>query len=260
MNPRVLTIALLVFTIVLSGLLTSLGCSAPNTNTITRAKAAIIDQLHTRHPNQAFIEQTTQYLEDYGFEVDVCRGDAVTVDLYRKLPTFGYKLIIFRVHSGLLGVDPKVTNRTWLFTAEPYSEMRHVTEQLTEQLTYARVNEDEPWIFALSAKFITRSMEGQFNKTAIIMMGCDCLHFRDLAQAFIQKGASTYIAWDFSVGVNYVDDATTALIEKLCLKELTLGTAVAKTMNEKGPDPKHGSVLKYYPLQTGAKTLRQLIK
>lgn len=260
MKPTELAVALLVFTAVLSGLFTIFGCSALTTNTSTRAKAAIIDQLYTRHPNQVFIDQTTQYLEDYGFEVDVYRGDAVKVDLYRELPTYGYKLIIFRVHSGLLGVDPKVTNRTWLFTAEPYSELRHVTEQMSDELTYARISEHEPWIFAVSAKFITQSMKEQFNKTAIIMMGCDCFHFRDLAQAFIQKGASTYMAWDFSVGVNYVDDATTALIENLCLKELTLGTAVAKTMNEKGPDLKHGSVLKYYPPQTGAKTLRQLIK
>jgi hypothetical protein len=35
-------------------------------------------------------------------------------------------------------------------------------------------------------------MEGTFKDTAIIMMGCDCLHFQDMAQAFIEKGASTY--------------------------------------------------------------------
>ncbi len=97
-------------------ILTSLGlilfgaCSTPNSE--VESKAAIIDQLYDLQPNPAFIEQTTQYLQDYGFEVDLYQGDAVTVDFYRKLPTYGYKLIIFRVHSGLLGVDPKVTNRT----------------------------------------------------------------------------------------------------------------------------------------------------
>jgi len=224
------------------------------------ARAAIIDQLYNLQPNKAFIEQTTQYLEDYGFEVDLYQGDAVTVDLYRKLPTYGYKLIIFRVHSGLLGVDPKVTNRTWLFTAEPYSKTRHVTEQLTDQVTYAKAYDDASWVFAISAKFVTQSMEEQFSNTSIIMMGCDCLHFKDLAQAFTQMGASTYIAWDVSVMLDYVDDTTTSLIEKLCSEELTIEVAVAQTMEEKGPDSDFGAVLRYYPWQSGAKTLRQLIE
>ena len=251
-------IALVMLILALPGLVLFGACSAPSPK--LEARAAIIDQLYTLQPNPAFIHETTQKLEDFGFEVDVYRGNDVTVALYRKLPTYGYKLIIFRVHSGLLGVDPRVTNRTWLFTAEPYSKTRHVTEQLTDQVTYAKTRDDAPWIFAISAKFISWSMEGQFANTAIIMMGCDCLHFKDLAQAFIRKGASTYIAWDVSVILGYVDDATTTLIEKLCSEELTIAAAVAQTMDEKGPDPDYGAVLKYYPRQSGAKTLRQVIE
>jgi len=242
----------------LPGLILFGACSTPNPE--VESKAAIIDQLYNLQPNEAFIEQTTQYLEDYGFEVDLYQGDAVTVDLYRKLPTYGYKLIIFRVHSGLLGVDPKVVNRTWLFTAEPYSKTRHVTEQLTDQVTYAKTRDDAPWIFAISAKFITQSMEEQFANTAIIMMGCDCFHFKDLAEAFIEQGASAYIAWDVSVLLGYVDDATTTLIEKLCSEELTIVAAVAQTMDEKGPDPDYGAVLKYYPPASANKTLRRVIE
>jgi len=251
-------IVLAVLVLGMPGLFLFGACSASTPK--LEARAAIIDQLCALQPNRAFIEQTTQELADYGFKVDVYRGDAVTVNLFRKLPTYGYKLIIFRVHSGLLGVDPKVINRTWLFTAEPYSKTRHVTEQLTDQVTYAKVYDDDPWIFAISAKFVAQSMEGQFDNTAIVMMGCDCLHFKDLAQAFIEKGASTYIAWDISVLLDYVDDATSTLIEKLCSEELTIAAAVAQTMDEKGPDPDFGAVLKYYPRQSGAKTLRQLIE
>ncbi len=64
--------------------------------------------------------------------------------------------------------------------------------QLTSQVTYAKTRGDAPWVFAISAKFVTESMEGTFKDTAIMMMGCDCLHFQDMAQAFIEKGASTY--------------------------------------------------------------------
>ena len=257
MMKRSLYIALAVLILGLPGLTIFSACSAPRPE--PGPKAAIIDQLGTLLPNQAFIEQATRELEEYGFKVDVYPGDAVTVDLYRELPAYGYKLILFRVHSGLLGVDPKVTNRTWLYTNEPYSKTSHLVEQFDDQVTYARTNDDAPWCFAVSAKFIDKSAEGQFDDTAIIMLGCDALHFEDVAQAFIQRGASTYVAWDASVMLDYVDDATLFLVEKLCSDELTVKEAVAQTMVEKGPDSIYGSVLKYYPGQSALKTLSQLI-
>jgi len=234
------------------------ACSAPSPESET--KAAIIDQLGVHFPNQVLIEQMTNTIKEYGLKVDVYSGDNVTVDLYRKLPALGYKLIIFRVHSGLLGVDPKVINRTWLYTNEPYSKTGHLVEQLDEQVTYARTHEDAPWCFAVSAEFIEKSAEGQFNDTAIIMMGCDGLHFDDVARAFTDKGASIYIAWDASVMLNYVDDATLVLIKKLCSDGITVKEAVAQTMNEQGHDPNYDSVLGCYPGQSAFQNLNQLIQ
>lgn len=223
-------------------------------------KAAIIDQLYSVQPNQTFIEQTTQELQDYGFEVDVYRGDVVTVDFYRQLPAYGYKLIIFRVHSGLLIGRKDVANRVWLFTSEPYSRMRYFMEQMTGRVTLATTAEDVPSVFAISAEFITQSAKERFTNTAIIMIGCSGFRFEDMAQAFIQKGASTYLAWDASVDLNYVDDATIALVEKLCSEESTIAEAVAETIKEKGPDPSFRAVLQYYPRASANKTLGQLIE
>ena len=241
----------------LPGLLLINACLGPRPE--VEAKAAIIDQICIHRPNEPFIGEVTKELQDYGLEVDVYRGDAVTVDLYRKLPSYGYKLIIFRVHSGSrIGEDVAV--RTWLFTNEPYSKTRHYVEQLTNRVTFTKTQVDAPWMFAISAKFITQSMERQFANTAIIMMGCGVPHLKDLAQAFVEKGASTCLAWNASVHLNYVDGATPVLVEKLCSKELTIAKAVAQTMREKGPDPEYGAMLKYYPLETGDKTLWQLIE
>lgn len=223
-------------------------------------KAAIVDQLYNRRENQAFIEQTTRELKDYGFEVDVYQGDIVTVDFYQKLPTGGYKLIIFRVHSGLLEGREAVADKTWLFTNEPYSRMRHFFKQLNDQVTHATTQYDDTQVFAVSAKFISNSMEGQFNDTTIILMGCAAFHTEDLAQAFIEKGASSYIAWDASIGLNYVDDATTTLLEKLCSEELTIAKAITETMKEKGIDPVGNAVLKYFPQAIAGRTLKQLIE
>ena len=253
-----LGIALVVLILGLPTLTVYGGCSGPAPE--TELKAAIIDQLSVLLPNPSFIEQTTRELEDYGFKVDVYTGNAVTVDLYRELPVYDYKLIVFRVHSGLLGVDPKVTNRTWLYTNEPYSKTSHIVEQLGDQVTFAKTHDDAPWCFAISAEFINESMKSKFNNTAIIMMGCDALHFKDMAQAFIEKGASTYIAWDTSVILDYVDDATPFLIENLCSDELSVKEASARTMAEKGRDPEYDSLLKYYPEQSAQQTLGQLIE
>jgi len=98
-------------------------------------KAAIVDQLYSLQPNEDFISETTEELKNYSFEVDLYQGDDVTVDFYRQLPSYGYKLNIFRAHSGgLLGSKGKTIERTCLFTNEPYSETKHVAEQLSDQL------------------------------------------------------------------------------------------------------------------------------
>jgi len=223
-------------------------------------KAAIIDQLYAfDFPNQEFIEQVTDTLESYGFKVDLYQGDEVTVDFCRNLPRHGHKLIIFRAHSGLIKVHGEAVVKTSLFTAEGYSRTRYVREQLNEELLKASVDEGYPFYFAIDSKFITGRMKGHFDDTVIIVTGCSCLALEDLAQAFIDKGASAYLAWDHTVGLDYVDDATIALIRNLSSERLTVEEAVVKTMEEKGPDPKWGAVLKYYPAQSANKTIAELI-
>jgi len=223
-------------------------------------KAAIIDQLYAfDHPNQEFIEQVTGTLESDGFQVDLYQGDEVTVDLYRRLPEHGYKLIIFRAHSGVIKAEGEAVVKTSLFTSEGYSRTKYVREQLNEELVQAHVGEGYPFYFAIGSKFITDRMKGQFDDTVIVITGCSCLYLQDLARAFIDKGASAYLAWDHTVSLDYVDDATIALIDNLCSEGLTIEGAVAKTMEEKGPDPEWGAVLKYYPAQSGSKTVAELI-
>lgn len=41
-------------------------------------------------------------LEAAGFKVDIYEGKEVSVNFYRELPKYGYRLIIFRAHSGLM--------------------------------------------------------------------------------------------------------------------------------------------------------------
>jgi hypothetical protein len=225
-------------------------------------KAVIVDQLSSLQENNAFVANVTNELEEYGFEVDLYKRDEVDVDLYRQLATRGYKLIIFRAHSGLLAENDVTQDRTVLFTNEQYSQLKYYAEQLNDQLVMARVGEGYPMVFGIPPKFITESMEGQLDDTVVIMMGCSGLFVRDLAEALVDKGASIYVGWNGSVELYYVDEATGYLVEQLCSGNLTIKEAVDSTMYVIGPDPEHKAGLEYYPTypaDNGARTLQELI-
>jgi hypothetical protein len=222
-------------------------------------KAAIIDQLYL-NPNQGFIDQVTQDLKGYGFEVDLYQGKEVTVDLYRQLPAEGYKLILFRAHSGRLALEGEEMGMTFLFTAEPYSWNEHYFEQLGDRLVIADMPYgDYPDVFAINSRFIEKSIDRSFPDTVIIVMGCSGTYLTDLAEAFIEKGASVYIGWSATVRLDHVDKATINLIENLS-GGMTVKEAVTKTMAEVGPDPESKAVLKYHQYEAGNRTITELIK
>ena len=251
-------IALLIAAVVAVALLVSLSSDSHE------LKAAIVDQLYPTCPNPDFTTEVTQELESYGFKVDIYQGN-ITVDFYRNLPAHNYRLIIFRTHSGLIGPSPQDVKGTYLFTNEPYELGKHKEEQLYDELAMAQVTEGSPVVFAIGPKFIANRMIGHFDNTVIIIAGCSCLSEEDvsLAEAFVAKGASVYLAWDGSVGLDYVDNATINLMQHLCATEsdeMTVDQAVRQTYHDVGSDPDYDAVLKYYPAQNGGKTLSELIE
>lgn len=232
----------------------------PSPNNGGELKAVIVDQLSSIRENEDFLGNVTEELEDYGFEVDLYQGVNVTVDFYRQLTAHGYKLIIFRAHSGLLAKDEVTIAQTTLFTNEEYSWSAHYPEQLDDRLVMARVGEGYPMVFGIPPKFISESMKGEFDDAVVIMMGCSGLFLRDLAEAFVDKGASLYVAWNGSVELYYVDEATPHFLRQLCSGNLTIEEAVDSTMDVIGSDPKHKSGLEYYPSEGGDKKLEELIR
>jgi hypothetical protein len=263
-----LVIALGIAGIVIFVRLYPMGQPAPSNG--GQLKAVIVDQLSSVQENDVFVTSVTEELEDYGFQVDLCQGDNVTVDFYRELATHGYKLIIFRAHSGLLERGGEIDMRTVLFTNEAYSESAHPLEQVYEQLTMGGACQGCPMMFGITPEFVRAKsvfdqgtdMDGEFDNTVIIMMGCSGMALLDMAQAFIDKGASMYLAWDRSVDLYYVDNATAYLINQLCSEQLTIRDAVDNTMAAIGPDPNYGANLTFYAPEShnGDKTLEELIK
>lgn len=222
--------------------------SNQNGDHTSQLKAAIIDHLSISQPNQTFYQTSKSILNAAGFSVWYYPGGAhkSDVDFYRDLPKQGFKLIIFRVHSALHAGGE--SDFVVFFTSEEYSSGRYFLDEYYDRLVIAQfhVGEEKKY-FGISPLFVKDAMNGRFDNTIIIVMGCDGLKYTSMAEAFIGKGAKAYISWNGPVGVTHTDLATTRLLQKLFTERHTIGQAVAMTMNEVGSDPTWGSTLLFYP-------------
>ncbi len=213
------------------------------------ARAAIIDQLSLTQPNPDFAEQATGLLQRAGYAVDYYPGEQVTVDFYRDLPARDYRLIVLRTHSALATEqDPtgKTTDKDYvgLFTSDPYDPTTRSQEEEQGLLGPGHYYDGGQEWFVVGPKFIERSMRGRFDKTSVIMMGCDGLKSPLTAQYFLAKGASAFVSWSKPVSAGHTDAATLRLLEKLLVGAVPIADAVAQTAAEVGPDPAYGAELR----------------
>jgi hypothetical protein len=216
-------------------------------------RALIVDQLGSHLTGSGeFIERTTQDLEGAGYKVDLVPPERVTVELYRTLPRGGYDLIVLRSHAASYSEDttrPELGQERGiaLFTNEAYSTQRYVEEQRQGLIAKARRNEDAAPFFALDARFVTSLMEGTFNRTTIILLGCAGLRNPTFAEAMRRRGVGAFVSWDDDISAEYNDRAGERLIRNFTALQGDAGKAVARTMGELGPDPAFGSRLLVYP-------------
>jgi hypothetical protein len=259
--------AVAVFGAVLTSLLVATACSSRQSGP---PRATIVDQLSLTSPNPAFVREAASTLEEAGYAVDYYSGEEVTVDFYRKLPKRDYRLVILRVHSGLLeslGAKPgapqalveravrALADNVFLFTSEPYSETRHLEEQRALRLISVHYLDDGPEnskYFGIASDFVASSMEGRFEDTVVVLMGCYGLTFDRTAAAFVQRGAESVIGWDGLVSSPHTDEATERLLHYLLVEDVTPSEAVARAMADVGPDPSYGSKLALYPAEKAA--------
>ena len=224
-------------------------------------RAALIDQLSPTFSNEVFRSSVVDTLVDFGLPADVHEGDAVDVGLYRALGQQNYGVLVIRSHSGILELEGPQTERvTALFTNEPYSQRKYVSEQLSDRLLTVRPFEEDPELtFGVTPKFVLQSMEGRLPRTVVIVAGCSILGRTDLAEALIARGASVVISWDRSVGLHHVDEATAMLVRYLLTDRMTVERAVVATILETGPDPEFGATLRFYPPSAGRYTAVELL-
>ena len=221
-------------------------------------KAAIIDHLGkggpNPWPNETFVNAVENMLETYGFQVDYYESENVTVNFYRSLPTRGYGLAIFRVHSTIV----EGLNLIGLFTSEPYVAGKYPYPGLLE--AWYNQSSSERY-FGIAPGFIEASMGGYFENTIVVLMGCNGLTYNTAAEAFVNRGAKVCIGWNGLVSAPHTDQATEYLIRCLVVNKWTINDAVNATMEEIGPELVYESqqgyktVLKYYPSTAGNFTI-----
>jgi hypothetical protein len=224
----------------------------PNSN--NTPKAAIIDQLSSleEFTNTTFVTTATNILTAAGYQVTYYAGSDVNVDFYQNLPTDGYQILIFRVHSALrLSYTGNLTAPLDFFTSEPYSPQAHVQMQELGQLDRVMYNETSTTQYwGISPTFVMGAMEGNFHNATIILEGCNGLdgqaRSETMLQALIYKGAKVVIGWNASVSESHTDIATEDLLNRLLLENETVKEAVNMTNQGIGLDPAYSNKLLYY--------------
>jgi len=219
-------------------------------------RAAIVDQLSLTSPNQTFVEVAANTLERAGYTVDYYAGENVTVGFYRDLPMQDYNVIILRVHStgDLVSGSSTVETSVCLFSSELVSSSKYVSEQFTCALVgvyFLPRHEGDPEYFGVSNVFVKDNMNGKFNNTLIIMMGCEGLTNTLMANAFLAKGARACIGWNGPVLQAETDATTTTLLNHLFVNRQTIDSALEQTFSEMGPDPQYNTIMIYYPPEAG---------
>jgi hypothetical protein len=262
---RAMFLAIIPIIVIFSAYFTYNFLNQPQNQTTNPAssqlKAAIVDQLSLTIPNQTFIETATNTLKQAGYTVDYYPGENVTVEFFRNLPRYEYRIVVLRVHSTATSTE-KTQGPVTIFTSERYSSSKYVYEQINDQLVSVSFSEDERkrgiTYFGIWPGFVTDCMTGRFRNTTIIMMGCQGLENTLMAKAFVEKGARVYIGWSQGVTASHTDTATSRLLRHFFIEKQTLKHAVQETFKEVGFDPTYGSLLIYYPLEAGEQTIENI--
>jgi hypothetical protein len=144
----------------------------------------------------------------------------------------------------------------FLFTSEQYDKTKYADDREKLRLFQVRnlSGSGDTRYFGITPRFIP-SMQGSFDKTVIVLMGCDGLLFDGTAQAFVDKGAGAVIGWDSLVSAPHTDRAIESLLQKLLPERLSLGEAVTRTMAEVGSEPAYDNTLKVYPPESAERML-----
>lgn len=210
-------------------------------------KAAIIDQIGENLPSNPadaheFNTTVTTLLESAGFNVSYHRSSSITVNFYKGLAKYNYGLIILRAHSALRETETLID----IFTSEEFK-----TDNSYNYVTKGNYSwQPGKFYFAITPEFI-ENLDGVFPKSIVIAMGCWSLkaNYKEMAEAFIKKGAKAYIGWTDAVSMSHSDNSTIRFLQYFLANNMTISGAVDECNIISDPD--FFGKLDYYPSPIG---------
>ncbi|MEM3922025.1 MAG: hypothetical protein QXG25_03985 [Nitrososphaerota archaeon] len=207
-------------------------------------RAAIIDGLSEDFPNPRFIEEAKNLLESAGYDVTIFNGSEVNVELFRRLPTMNFTLIIMRLHGGRIQQPIGLFIGSGIF-AEPFREDKYEYEfrsgYFLKGVAYAGGRE----YFVITPHYVLEKFEGRFPGSIVIVLSCYSMWDQVLASAFIERGASAFIGIDQKADISYLDRAGLELVRYIS-QGAGAEEAVLRVMEEVGPDPITGARILHY--------------
>ncbi len=202
------------------------------------SKIAILDGLYSTNPNTLFTDNLTKCFAEAGFQVDLFRGENVTIDLLRNVED--YKILVLRIHSAI-----HTDGFLYLFSGEPYTESKYMSEQLSGGVRAAHPFNEEETYFAIKAMFLGESKPQGLKNTVVLLMGCNGTEDAYSINRLLGGGLEAFIGWNGYVSLAHSDASTSKLMEAFCMEGLSWKEAVDKVMREVGPDT-FGSTFEYY--------------
>ena len=228
-------------------------------------KAIILDNLHLDELSPSgetipFVNETRKLLEGVGVAVEYVGVEDVTLEVYQNLAK--YNLVILRVHSGIL-VEDDDEKIVCFFSSEELSKQKFrkyndwFEKKYLANATLELPNGTKKSFIGVKPNFIKNCLNGEFQDSIIIAMGCNSLESYSMARAFVDdRKALVYIGWTHGVTVNHTDSATLRLLKSFFEKNETIKEAI----NEASADPKTGARLTYYPYDTGNLCPKEIIE
>jgi len=88
-------------------------------------------------------------------------------------------------------------------------------------------------------------MRGDLGGAVVLVMGCGGPSSQDLANSFLERGATAFVGWDGLVSADHTDATTEAIVRMISQRD-TVRDAVDQASNSLGPDPVYNGKLIYY--------------
>src|SRR5712692_2299259 len=183
----------------------------PPAKSLPQADVMILDMTGIRNDSRDYLYHL---LSSTGLSYVSYTG--MGIEDLKLLTTGQYRFIIIWAHSGINDMA----------TSEHYSPFYHVFEQLTGQVgTYHVAGKD---YFSIKPGLVDE-MVGRFRGTTVLLMGCNTMTQTGLAQAFVNKGASTVIGWRGLVSLTVTDMTVVTLFQRVLAEHQTTLQAVSET-------------------------------